>query len=148
MVVGIEGLHAAGIIHRNLKPENILIGRDGHIVLSGFGSSKEFSRCTVRCVAVRDLSQAPPARDHMKCDKGLATQWELRHTGMTSSISGIDQYVAPEVVQGLSYGYDVDWWSFGTILYEMLTGMALVSRSTPFAQTGYSHFGVPVEGTG
>jgi serine/threonine protein kinase len=39
LVDGIEGLHAAGVIHRNLKPEHILIDREGHIVICGFGNS-------------------------------------------------------------------------------------------------------------
>jgi len=44
IVDGIEGLHTAGIIHRNLKPEHILVDEDGHIVIGGFGKSKEFRR--------------------------------------------------------------------------------------------------------
>ncbi len=42
VVEGIEALHAAGVIHRNLKPEHILIDKDGHLVLCGFGKSKDF----------------------------------------------------------------------------------------------------------
>jgi serum/glucocorticoid-regulated kinase 2 len=42
VIEGIEALHAACIIHRNLKAEHILIDKDGHIVLCGFGKSKEF----------------------------------------------------------------------------------------------------------
>jgi serine/threonine protein kinase len=44
VVERIEALHAAGVIHRNLKPEHILIDEDGHIVLCGFGKSKELQR--------------------------------------------------------------------------------------------------------
>ncbi|KAI0283473.1 kinase-like domain-containing protein, partial [Russula brevipes] len=95
IVAGVEGLHAAGVIHRNLKPEHIFIDRDGHIVLGGFGACKEFPRTA-------------------------ASQNDTLET--TSSICGTAAYYAPEVVQGLPYSYGTDWWSFGTILYEMLTG--------------------------
>jgi len=53
---GVEDLHAAGI----LKPENILIGADGHIVLADFGLSKEFPR---RISAIAAPSESAP-RDH------------------------------------------------------------------------------------
>jgi serine/threonine protein kinase len=103
IVDGIEGLHAAGVIHRNLKPEHMLIDEEGNIVICGFGKSKEFQRSAAQGKS------------------------ESNDTDTTDSLCGTAEYFAPEVIKGLPYSYGIDWWSVGTILYEMLTGTVSTS---------------------
>ncbi|KAI9252202.1 kinase-like domain-containing protein, partial [Helicostylum pulchrum] len=97
IMMGLQELHRHSILYRDLKPENVLIAADGHLVLTDFGLSKMF-----------DDSDTYYHR--------------------TATFCGTPEYMAPEIIlQEEEYSYAADYWSFGTMLFEMLTGV------TPFA---------------
>ncbi|CAO3676985.1 unnamed protein product [Rhizopus stolonifer] len=99
ILLGLQELHHHAIIYRDLKPENVLIANDGHIVLTDFGLSKMF-------------------HDHE----------EQR----TETYCGTPEYLALEIIlQEEDYSYAVDYWSLGTMLYEMITGVTPFAASTP-----------------
>ena len=88
IISALEYLHTNAIIHRDIKLENILLDREGHIKIVDFGLCKE----------------------------------NIRWDSSTSTLCGTPEYRAPEIINNMKYGKDVDWWAFGIVMSEMIIG--------------------------
>ncbi|CBI24125.3 unnamed protein product, partial [Vitis vinifera] len=114
VLLALEYLHMLGIVYRDLKPENVLVRDEGHIMLSDFDLSL---RCSVSPTLVKSSS------GHSEL---MAEPTNVR----SMSFVGTHEYLAPEIIRGEGHGSAVDWWTFGIFLYELLHG------TTPFKGQG------------
>ncbi|KAF2869991.1 kinase-like domain-containing protein [Massariosphaeria phaeospora] len=135
LVLAIEAVHKLGFIHRDIKPDNILLDRGGHIKLTDFGLSTGFHKEHEASYYKKLLAGAPhkSARDNrnsMNLDQIQLTvsnrtqinTWRKSRRQLAYSTVGTPDYIAPEIFSGQGYDFGCDWWSVGTIMFECLIG--------------------------
>jgi len=106
---GMSAAHEKGVVHRDLKPENLFVTKDGHVKILDFGLAKR-----VEAVPQGGETSAPTGSGHTE----------------PGAVLGTMGYMSPEQLRGLPLDHRSDIFSFGAVLYELLSGQKAFKRRT------------------
>ena len=112
IAAALEAAHEIGIVHRDLKPANIKVRPDGVVKVLDFG----LARATLAPSSTVDAPDSPTMTSPAVTDRGV--------------ILGTAAYMSPEQARGLPVDRRSDLWSFGCVLFEMLTGRRAFTGTT------------------
>ena len=101
---GLDYIHSQGVVHRDIKLENVLLDAEGRAVLSDFGVSRIFD-------------------DRLRDELMVTTTFIAGETTGTRPVMGTYWYLAPEIRKGGEATPASDWYALGVLMYRLLTGM-------------------------
>lgn len=108
-------IHARGIVHRDVKLQNVLVGPDGHAVLSDFGVAKIFD-------------------SSLREDVGLSPEETIHASEGRRTVMGSLGYMAPELEMGVAASPASDYYALGVMVFYLLTGTWCEPRTDILAE--------------
>lgn len=116
LLEGLHYLHSMDVVHRDIKPDNILLDKEGRLKYVDFGAAKILARES-RTLAARSK------KSKSMIGKGMMDPGNPKGSEM-NSLTGTPMYMSPEVIKGEEFGRPgaMDIWSLGCVVLECVTG--------------------------
>jgi tRNA A-37 threonylcarbamoyl transferase component Bud32 len=116
LALALQAAHGHGIVHRDMKPENVMRGRDGHLKILDFGLARIDPRPRMSDAAFDDRTSL--------------------HTTQSAVMAGTPAYMSPEQLNGVRADARTDLFQLGVLLYEFACGEHPFSAPTPVSTIG------------
>ena len=135
---GLAAAHAAGLVHRDFKPENMMIGSDGRVRVGDFGLARELDAQDPAATSGRDERAGRAAAGGERASSSGSTP--MRAVTQTGAVLGTPAYMAPEQFAGVPVDARADQFAYCVTVWEALCGQR------PFAGTTFDHLKAAITG--